>query len=375
MNILKKMTINLRGTLDNISKLYHEKKLVIKYNEKTMEVNIGGYINEYTVIKLIGRGEYGYVYQAQDRITREMVAIKIFRNDSSHLYKHSAGIENYFLKLLKNNPYVVKIIKPLDYQDHRMIVFEYLSHNLYNAIKITDGLPMKIVCNIGYQLVNFLNTMIPHNIIHRDLKPENILLVENNGMIKNQIKVIDFGLAAKQSNQMKHYIQSRYYRAPEVILELPYNHMIDMWSVGCILAELFTTIPIFPGRDSIDQLHRIVSIMGDIPQEMLDGSKREFKNSELKYEKISLDEIFNVNNFGEDKAEEKKQVDTFVDLLKQMLQIDPKLRITSEKASYHPFFQLFPKPDNTNKRKHDDNSNDEQPTKSFNKFERVSFHL
>jgi len=147
-----------------------------------------------------------------------------------------------------------------------------------------------------------------------------------------------------------------------------------MWSVGCILVELFTTIPIFPGKHSIDQLHRIVSIMGDIPQEMLDGSKREFKNTELKYEKISLDEIFKIESCNENNEEHKKQLDTFVDLLKQILLIDPKLRITPEKALCHPFFQLFPKPDITNKRKHEENSNDEQQTKSFYKIERVLAH-
>ena len=246
MNILKKMTINLRGTIDNISKLYHEKKLVIKYNEKTMEVNIGGYINEYTVIKLIGRGEYGYVYQAQDRITMEMVAIKIFRNDSSHLYKHSAGIENYFLKLLKNNPYVVKIIKPLDYQDHRMIVFEYLSHNLYNAIKITDGLPMKIVCNIGYQLVNFLNTMIPHNIIHRDLKPENVLL-DSEG----HIKLTDFGFSKDEFEvRTKTVCGTHEYMAPEMIASKSgYNKAVDWWSLGTLLYHMLIGHAPFRGRD------------------------------------------------------------------------------------------------------------------------------
>ena len=121
--------------------------------------------------------------------------------------------------------------------------------NLYELIKSHNfsGLEPNFVRNIASQLLACINFLQNNNIIHCDLKPENILLTEWN---KNFIKVIDFGSSCFDSEKLYAYIQSRYYRAPEVILGLGYNPQIDMWSLGCVLAELFTGNSYFYIRDS-----------------------------------------------------------------------------------------------------------------------------
>ena len=95
------------------------------------------------------------------------------------------------------------------------------------------------------------------DIIHCDLKPENILLKHPK---RSNVKVIDFGSSCKSNKRMYTYIQSRFYRSPEVILGLPYTVAIDMWSLGCILVEMYTGEPLFSGTDQIDQMRKIVKV-------------------------------------------------------------------------------------------------------------------
>ena len=110
------------------------------------------------------------------------------------------------------------------------------------------------------------------NIIHCDLKPENILLKEYN---KSGIKMIDFGSSCFQDETIYTYIQSRYYRAPEITLGISYGHYIDTWSIGCILAELFTGVPVFPGENEFEQMKYMIDTLGMPPRTMMQrGSRR-----------------------------------------------------------------------------------------------------
>ena len=138
------------------------------------------------------------------------------------------------------------------HRNHLCIVFELLSHNLYQVIKKSKSLSLPLVRKFAYQLLNSLHFLYNEvHIIHSDLKPENILLREPN-MIG--IKIIDFGSSCRYNDKIFNYIQSRFYRAPEVLLGMDYSHPIDMWSLGCILVELHTGVPLFPGQDSYDQV-------------------------------------------------------------------------------------------------------------------------
>ncbi len=176
-----------------------------------------------------------------------------------------------------------------------------------------------------------------NKIIHCDFKPENILLLQEG---KTGIKVIDFGSACFFENKMYTYIQSRFYRAPEVILELCYGNEIDMWSLGCVLVELYTGCPIFPGENERDQLYYMIEYFGIPDEEMIkaSGKKDLFFTEEYK-----LLEVPNSN--GKIRQANTKKLKRFlrgadldfIDLISRCLKFDPKKRIKPSEAILHPW--------------------------------------
>lgn len=149
-----------------------------------------------------------------------------------------------------------------------MISFELLSLNLYEFIKLNNfkGLSIGLIRRFAVQILNSLLFLKEQRIIHCDLKPENVLLKQAN---RSGLKVIDFGSACFDTEKLYTYIQSRFYRAPEIMLGLNYTVAIDMWSFGCILAELYTGIPLFPGESEGDQMNLIMEVQGVPPLDML----------------------------------------------------------------------------------------------------------
>lgn len=147
------------------------------------------------------------------------------------------------------------------HKKHLCLVFELLSVNLYELIKQNHfrGLSTNLVRVFTAQLLDALTVMNEARIIHCDLKPENVLL---KNLESPTIKVIDFGSACHEVQTMYTYIQSRFYRSPEVLIGLPYTSAIDMWSLGCIAAELFLGLPLFPGSSEYNQLSRIIEMLG-----------------------------------------------------------------------------------------------------------------
>jgi serine/threonine protein kinase len=162
-----------------------------------------------------------------------------------------------------------------DHGGHTCLVFEHLSFNLYELLKRTHfrGVSLTLIRKFARQILKALAYLsLPEiNVIHCDLKPENILFRVPN---RSAIKVIDFGSSCTGDKKMYKYIQSRFYRSPEVILELPYTQAIDIWSLGCILVEMHTGIPLFAGRDEADQMRRFVALKGMPPLHMLAASKK-----------------------------------------------------------------------------------------------------
>jgi dual specificity tyrosine-phosphorylation-regulated kinase 1 len=167
-----------------------------------------------------------------------------------------------------------------EHRKHLCLVFELLSFNLYDLIKKSKSLSLNLIRKISYQLLNSLHFLSPAgvDIIHSDLKPENILLRDPN---RSGVKIIDFGSSCRRSEQIFTYIQSRFYRAPEILLGLDYDQSIDMWSIGCILMELHSGIPLFPGADSPDQMRLITQFTGIPPLSMLLESSNTQKYFEL----------------------------------------------------------------------------------------------
>jgi dual specificity protein kinase YAK1 len=159
------------------------------------------------------------------------------------------------------------------HRQHLCLVFELLSVNLYELIKQNQfrGLSTTLVRVFAQQLINGLALLGKAKLIHCDLKPENILLKNLESPI---IKIIDFGSACDERQTVYTYIQSRFYRSPEVLLGLPYSAAIDMWSLGCIVVELFLGLPLFPGSSEYNQVSRITEMLGLPPSWMLEMGKQ-----------------------------------------------------------------------------------------------------
>lgn len=155
----------------------------------------------------------------------------------------------------------VQLLTHFMYRNHQCLVFEMLSLNLYELLKNTHfaGVSLNLIRKFAKQILKALSFLARPDIdiIHCDLKPENILLRHPK---RSGIKVIDFGSSCKSSKRMYSYIQSRFYRSPEVMLGLPYSVAIDMWSLGCILVEMHTGEPLFSGTDQFDQMQKIVAV-------------------------------------------------------------------------------------------------------------------
>ena len=168
---------------------------------------------------------------------------------------------------------IIHLKESFYFRHHLCISFPLLSMNLYEFIKKNNfqGVSLGLIRRFAVQILTALRFLNKNRIVHCDLKPENILLKQPN---KSGIKVIDFGSSCFQQERVYTYIQSRFYRSPEVILGIPYSMAIDMWSFGCILAELFTGCPLYPGQDEVEQLLCIMEIQDVPPPRMLELSTR-----------------------------------------------------------------------------------------------------
>ncbi|XXG43972.1 hypothetical protein AAC387_Pa01g3883 [Persea americana] len=222
----------------------------------------------YVVKDILGQGTFGQVAKCWVSETSSYVAVKIIKNQPA--YYQQALVEVAILTALnqKFDPdehHIVRILDKFVYHRHLCISFEMLGTNLFELIRINSfrGLPLDIVQLFSKQILHALIIMKEAGIIHCDLKPENILL--SASVKPREIKVIDFGSACMEDRTVYSYIQSRYYRSPEVVLGYSYTTAIDMWSFGCIVAELFLGLPLFPGASEYDLLKRMIEILGGQP--------------------------------------------------------------------------------------------------------------
>ena len=245
-----------------------QNEYIVRYNEHL------GY--RYEVIKKLGKGSFGIVLRVFDHKQQEFVALKILKN-KKRLYKQGLVESKLIETLNKNDPEDKKnIVKRLDhflFRKHLILTFELLSVNLYDFIKMNNflGFSLSLIKRFAIQILISLYYMREHNIVHCDLKPENILLRKIN---KSGIKIIDFGSGCFEDQKIYTYIQSRFYRAPEIVLGIPYTAAIDMWSFGCILYELYVGQPLFPGEDEKDHMALMMEVKGVPPRSVLARATR-----------------------------------------------------------------------------------------------------
>jgi dual specificity tyrosine-phosphorylation-regulated kinase 2/3/4 len=216
------------------------------------------------------------VVKAYDHKCHLHVALKMVRNEKRfhRQAQEEIRILEHLRKQDKDNSYnIIHMFDHFVFRSHTCITFELLSINLYELIKKNkfQGFSLQLVRKFAHSLLQCLDLLYRNKIIHCDMKPENVLLKQQG---RSGIKVIDFGSSCYEHQRVYTYIQSRFYRAPEVILGARYGMPIDMWSLGCILAELLTGYPLLPGEDEGDQLSCIIELLGMPPQKLLDQSKR-----------------------------------------------------------------------------------------------------
>ncbi|OHS93952.1 CMGC family protein kinase [Tritrichomonas foetus] len=294
---------------------------------------------------VIGKGSFGSVLQCFDHKDRKRVAIKLLN------YKPKLHSQIIFeLDLLKslqagnneseNN--IIKFIDSFEFRNFFCIVMELASFDLYTVLKRQHfrGLSGKKLQLVARDTAVALKYMHNKGIIHCDIKPENILF---SSIVMDKAKVIDFGCSCYVGKLMFSYIQSRYYRAPEVVFGFEYGTEIDIWSLGCVLCELVTGQPIFPAEDEYELMQMLVAVLGMPPKRMIEKAPR----SHHYFDKTTFQPKPHKNSRGKvhepcssSITKETRIVDReLVDLVEKCLRWEPKDRLNAEQFLNHPWIK------------------------------------
>ncbi|XP_036040238.1 dual specificity tyrosine-phosphorylation-regulated kinase 1B isoform X3 [Onychomys torridus] len=348
---LRKLSVDLIKTYKHINEVYYAKKKrraqqappQDSSTKKEKKVLNHGYdddnhdyivrsgerwLERYEIDSLIGKGSFGQVVKAYDHQTQELVAIKIIKNKKAFL--NQAQIELRLLELMNQHDtemkyYIVHLKRHFMFRNHLCLVFELLSYNLYDLLRNTHfrGVSLNLTRKLAQQLCTALLFLATPelSIIHCDLKPENILLCNPK---RSAIKIVDFGSSCQLGQRIYQYIQSRFYRSPEVLLGTPYDLAIDMWSLGCILVEMHTGEPLFSGSNEVDQMSRIVEVLGIPPAPMLEQAPKARKY----FERLPG------GGWTLRRTKELRK-----DLVLRMLEYEPAARISPLGALQHGFFR------------------------------------
>ncbi|KAK3990996.1 putative Serine/threonine-protein kinase prp4 [Cladorrhinum sp. PSN332] len=322
----------------------------------------------YQVSNTLGRGMFSGVARAVDMTTKEVVAIKIMRNNDA--LRKGGFTEIAILQKLngadpENKKHLVRFERSFEYKGHLCMAFENLSMNLREVLKKFGnnvGINLRATRVYAAQIFIALGHMRKCSIIHADLKPDNILVNET----RNVLKICDLGTAidrsdaATASTEITPYLVSRFYRAPEIILGMPYDYGVDMWSIGCTLYELYTGKILFTGDSNNQMLKNIMEIRGKF-------SPKLYRRGQLSH--MHFDEQGNFISVERDKIlgkttvrtlpvvkptrdlrtrllaassgmtdAETRELNHFIDLLERCLTLNPDKRLTPAEALRHPFF-------------------------------------
>ncbi|KAH7026108.1 uncharacterized protein B0I36DRAFT_153864 [Microdochium trichocladiopsis] len=296
----------------------------------------------YEVVDVLGKGSFGQVVRCIDHKTGALVAVKIIRNKKR--FHQQALVEVDILQKLrewdpKNRHSMVNFTQSFYFRGHLCISTELLDMNLYEFIKANSfrGFSLRLIRRFTKQMLSSLVLLQQKKVIHCDLKPENILI---RHPMHTEIKVIDFGSSCFESEKVYTYIQSRFYRSPEVILGMNYGLPIDMWSLGCILAELFTGVPIFPGENEQEQLACIMEVFGPPEKHLIEKSTRK----KLFFDSMGKPRL-TVSSKGRRRRPSSKTLqqaikcddEAFIDFLARCLRWDPDRRLKPDEAIHHEF--------------------------------------
>lgn len=292
-------------------------------------------LDEFQKLEKIGEGTYGVVYKARDKLTQQFVALKKIRLETESEGVPSTAIREISLLKELDHANVVQLLDVIHADQKLYLVFEYLDMDLKKHMDDFSsnnddwsGLPENLSKSYLRQLLDGIAYCHDHRVLHRDLKPQN-LLIDNRGCIK----LADFGLARAFGIPMRaytHEVITLWYRAPEILLgSKGYDMAVDVWSLGCIFAEMLTKHPLFPGDSEIDQLFRIFRTLGTPDETIWPGVCKlpDFKAQFPRWEPQNLASFLpsTLSHHGKD-------------LFKKLLIYDPAKRITAREALAHPYF-------------------------------------
>ncbi|CAM0881802.1 unnamed protein product [Alopecurus aequalis] len=298
-----------------------------------------GDASRYKIQEIVGKGSYGVVCSAIDVHTGEKVAIKKIHDIFEHISDAARILREIKLLRLLRHPDIVEIkhiMLPPSRRDFKdiYVVFELMESDLHQVIKANDDLTKEHYQFFLYQLLRALKYIHTANVYHRDLKPKNILANSNC-----KLKICDFGLARVAFNDTPttifwtDYVATRWYRAPELCGSFfsKYTPAIDVWSIGCIFAEVLTGKPLFPGKNVVHQLDLMTDLLGtpsmDTISRVRNEKARRYLSSMRKKEPIPFSHKFpNADPLA-------------LDLLQRLLAFDPKDRPTAEESLSHPYFK------------------------------------
>ncbi|XP_014211142.1 serine/threonine-protein kinase Doa isoform X8 [Copidosoma floridanum] len=318
--------------------------------------------NRYKILATLGEGTFGKVVKVKDLLMDHIMALKIIKNVEK--YREAARLEiNALEKIAGKDPegknLCVKMLDWFNYHGHMCIAFEMLGLSVFDFLRDNNFQPYPIehVRHIGYQLCYAVKFLHDNKLTHTDLKPENILFVDSEydtvynskkrkevrKVKRTDIRLIDFGSATFDNEHHSTIVSTRHYRAPEVILELGWAQPCDVWSIGCILFELYLGITLFQTHDNREHLVMMERILGTIPHRMARKSKTKyFYHGILDWGSAGRyvrDNCKPLHRYQQSEDEEHKQL---FDLIQRMLEYEPSTRITLKEALSHPFFDALP---------------------------------
>jgi len=286
----------------------------------------------YQKIATIGSGTYGTVYKAQNTNTKELLAIKKIKLEVDTEGVPSTALREIVILKKMNHPNVVKLIN-IDCSENRLyLFFEYLPYDLRKFIsekykEKESFLPVEVIKTIMYQIVTGTKFLHSNKVLHRDLKPQNILIDDSF-----RTKIADFGLSRSYTIPIRPYtkeVLTLWYRAPELMLGSDqYSTPIDVWSLGCIMGELYLKTPLFCGDSEIDQLHKIFQALGTPNPNTWEGVN-ELPNYNVEFPKWNGGNLQKLVPMMDNVA---------FDLFSKMIVLNPIKRISAKEAIDHPFF-------------------------------------
>jgi serine/threonine protein kinase len=289
----------------------------------------------YQKLEKIGEGTYGVVYKAKNRESGAIIALKKIRLEQEDEGVPSTAIREISLLKELQHPNIVRLQDVVHSENRLYLVFEYLDQDLKKYMESCDpaGMTASLIKSYMYQMINGLSICHSRRILHRDMKPQN-LLIDRNGALK----LADFGLARAFGIPVRtytHEVVTLWYRAPEILLGLKqYSTPVDMWSVGCIFAELVMSRPLFPGDSEIDELFKIFRTLGTPDEEIWPGvvTLPDYKPTFPNWPQQSMAKT--VTSWGREEVPDPLGLD----LLSKLLVYEPSSRLSAQQSLLHPYF-------------------------------------